>query len=117
MPTSRVAEFPTPGPVLAGGERPVQQQARTFTLLVSAFTIGFGMPGQPSGEPGTTEHKQRYLRGEEIWCELFCVPSGTSPAASSRPPSAVTKAAGPQPCVPAGRRRKCWRQDGLASTA
>ena len=51
MPTSRVTEFPTSGPVLAGGERPVQQAARTFTLLVSAFTIGLDMPGGEGCSP------------------------------------------------------------------
>jgi len=155
MPTSRVAEFPPPGPVLAGGERPVQQEARTFTLLVSAFTIGLDMPGRPSRELGTKEHEKRYLRGEEIWCQLFCAPGGTSDAASPPPSAAVTKDAhrpeglhagrplqrlrrdhraaknpgvdrdtpfnqlptGTQPCAPAGRRRQCWPQDGLASTA
>ena len=153
MPTSRVAEFPTPGPGLARGERPVQQEARTFTPLVSAFTIGLDMPGRPSRELGTKEHKKRYPRGEEIWCQLFCAPGGSCDAASSSPPSAAVanrqkvwtpgtrrsdvgaiiarrriraSTAVPhstncprarRPVVRAGRRRQCWPQDGLASTA
>ena len=36
------------------------------------------MPGRPSRELGTKEHKKRYLRGEEIWCQLVRAPGGAS---------------------------------------
>jgi alkylation response protein AidB-like acyl-CoA dehydrogenase len=62
------------------------EEARNFTLPVSAFVIGLGMPGPTILELGTEEQKKRYLpkllRGEEIWCQLFSEPSGGSDVAS-----------------------------------
>jgi len=62
------------------------EEARNFTLPVSAFTIGQGMPGPTILECGTEAQKKRYLpkllRGEEIWCQLFSEPSSGSDVAS-----------------------------------
>jgi alkylation response protein AidB-like acyl-CoA dehydrogenase len=63
-----------------------REEARNFTLPVSAFTIGLGMPGPTILECGTEAQKKRYLpkllRGEEIWCQLFSEPSSGSDVAS-----------------------------------
>ena len=62
------------------------EEARNFTLPVSAFAIGLGMPGPTILELGTEAQKKRYLpkllSGEEIWCQLFSEPSSGSDAAS-----------------------------------
>jgi alkylation response protein AidB-like acyl-CoA dehydrogenase len=63
-----------------------REEARNFTLPVSAFTIGLGMPGPTILECGSEAQKKRYLpkllRGEEIWCQLFSEPSSGSDVAS-----------------------------------
>jgi len=75
------------GQGLSNAERiAFNEEARNFTLPVSAFTIGLGMPGPTILECGTEAQKKRYLpkllRGEEIWCQLFSEPSSGSDVAS-----------------------------------